>query len=77
VCWERWSKLDVTSRSNSSGPARGSKRYGSASIPGAVGLVVVLFCKIEICSESGLRIALCAVAKNAQFLCAIFVRKWR
>jgi len=50
-----------TSKSNSSGPAIGSKMYGSASIPGAVVID-------ETVMESALRIALCPGAWNEQFL---------
>ena len=47
-----------TSRSNSSGPASGSKMYGSAPIPGAV----VFDGGTEIATDSGLRMALCPAA---------------
>ena len=52
------------SRSNSSGPASGSKIYGSASIPGAV----VFDGGTETTTDSGLRMALCPAAWNEQFL---------
>ena len=57
-------KLINTSRSNSSGPASGSKIYGSASIPGAV----VFDGGTETTTDSGLRVALCPAAWNEQFL---------
>jgi hypothetical protein len=47
-----------TSKSNSSGPASGSKMYESASIPGAV----VFDGEIDTTTESGLRMALCPAA---------------
>ena len=53
-----------TSKSNSSGPASGSKIYGSTSIPGAV----VFDGRTETTTDSGLRMALCPRAWNEQFL---------
>lgn len=53
-----------TSKSNSSGPASGSKIYGSASIPGAV----VFDGETETTADSELRMALCPAAWNEQFL---------
>ena len=53
-----------TSKSNSSGPASGSKIYGSASIPGAV----IFDGGTETTADSGLRMALCPAAWNEQFL---------
>lgn len=53
-----------TSKSNSSGPASGSKMYESASIPGAAAFDG----GTEITTESGLRMALWPAAWNEQFL---------
>lgn len=53
-----------TSKSNSSGPASGSRIYGSASIPGAV----VFDGGTETTTDSGLRMVLCPAAWNEQFL---------
>lgn len=53
-----------TSKSNSSGPASGSKMYESASIPGDV----ISDGGTKTATESGLRIALCPAAWNEQFL---------
>ena len=64
-CFEfRGGKGVDTSKSNSSGPASGSKIYESASIPGAV----VFDGGTETATESGLRMALCPAAWNEQFL---------
>jgi len=53
-----------TSRSNSSGPARGRRRYVRAFIPGAV----IAEGRTATCSVSALRIALWPGGWKAQFL---------
>jgi hypothetical protein len=54
----------LTSKSYSSGPASGSRMKGSASTPGTLAVEG----GTEICVDSGLRMALCPPASNAQFL---------